>query len=302
MEEADLCILIPTFPACADVAEFTVSRIKKFWPGHPPMFLCGLKEKGIPTTSPDADWMTIVAEACDDLWRREFRKVYLLLDDHPPLGPCHSLHLNQTLPSILQDLGAVSIALLGTGQGRRPFGTRIVVDGFSFDHVNPRQLWKFPLHPALWNLEILRGLLREMIRFLPLEQRTPWAFERWGGAPDAPLPTEWKSGSYRIHGHSMRVRTLHPFVWAARRITRALELTADLFGKGNVIRSSFGFVRHFYDGPYPLLWSGLMRKKQVNPDFLSYLQLVARQDFLENIPPRFLRYLHETCGHDAHSK
>lgn len=289
MHEKDLCILVPTFPACADIAEFTVSRIKKFWPGHPPIFLCGLEGGDLPISSLQADWMSIVLEACNRLWQQDLRKVYLLLDDHPPLGPCHVLHLNQTLPAILHDLGAVSISLLGIGQGRPHFGTRVVVGGFLLDHVDSTQLWKFPLHPALWNLEILRALLQEMIRFLPPDQRTPWAFERWEGVPEAPLPANWKSGSYRIQGQSMRLQVLHPLTLVARQITRGLELVADLFGKGALIRHSFGFIRHLYDGPYPLLWSGLMKKKRVNPDFLSYSQRLARQDFLENLPHRFLR-------------
>lgn len=283
----DLCILISTFPDYADIAEFTVSRIKRFWPAHPPIFLCGLEEGEI--SAPQADWMTVLFNACDTLWQRNFRKVYLLLDDHPPLGPCHSLHLNQTLPLIMQDLDAVSIALMGTGQGRPTYGTRVTVNGFSFDRVSPQQLWKLPLHPALWNLKILRALLEKMIQCLPPQDRTPWMFERWGGAPDAPFPADWKSRSYRLHGKSMRLQVLHPLMTTTRKAARALELLANLFGKGDAIRHHLGFLRHLYQGPYPVMWSGLMRKKTVNPDFLSYTQLIARKDFLENLPSRFLQ-------------
>ncbi len=284
----DLCILVPTFPDCEDIAEFTVSRIKKFWPDHPKLFLCGLGRGEISSTSPHADWMTILYEACEALWKRGFRKVYLLLDDHPPLGPCHALHLNQTLPVVLQNLGAINISLLGTGQGRPSYGTRVKVNGFSFEHVDSEQLWKFSLHPALWNLENLRALLQEMIRLLPFEQRTPWMFERWGGAPEAPFPMDWKSGSYRIQGHTMRFQVLHPWIPGARHVARGLELLADLFGKGPLVRRPLGFIRQLYDGPYPILWSGIMKKKEVNPDFLFYLQLIAQEDFLENLPHRFL--------------
>ena len=289
MKGTDLCILIPTFPACADVARFTASRIEKFWPSHPPLFFCGLEEGQIPVSSLEADWMSTLLEACDVLWKGSFRKIYLLLDDHPPLGPCHSLHLNRTLPAILQDLEAVSISLLGPGQGRQAFGSRVVVSGFPLDHVPPDQLWKFSLHPVLWNLKILRALLREMISFLPLADRTPWAFERRGGAPDAPLPNEWKSGNYRIRGGAMRLQALHPCTSLARRAARGLELTAALIKKRGVVQRRFGFIRHIYEGPYPLLWSGLMKKQKVNPDFLYYTQILANQDFLEDLPQRFLQ-------------
>jgi hypothetical protein len=283
----DLCILISTFPDCLDIAEFTALRIKKFWEHHPHIFFCGVKEGELPVSSISSDWMTILLESCDKLWQQGFRKIYLILDDHPPLGPCHSLHLNKTIPSVMQEFQAICISLLGTGQGRPPFGRPVASHGFSFDHIHPNQLWKFSLHPALWNLEILRGLLRTMIGSLPHSERTPWAFERWGGSPEAPFPTDWKSASYRIEGHSMRMQNLHPLIDIAKRPARGLELFAHLFGKGALVQRPLGFLRHFYDGPYPLIWSGLMKKKAVNPDFLYYSRLAAKKDFLENLPARF---------------
>lgn len=33
---------------------------------------------------------------------------------------------------------------------------------------------------------------------------------------------------------------------------------------------------HFYDGPYPMFWSGLMKKGRLNPDLLFFLKLHRR--------------------------
>ena len=51
---------------------------------------------------------------------------------------------------------------------------------------------------------------------------------------------------------------------------------------------------HFYDGPYPLFWSGVMKKGRVNPDLIFFLRLHLRhaqlaelrslQTVLENAP------------------
>ena len=40
---------------------------------------------------------------------------------------------------------------------------------------------------------------------------------------------------------------------------------------------------HFYDGPYPLFWSGLMKKGRLNPDLVFFLRLHRRHGFLAEV-------------------
>ena len=105
----DLCILIPTFEKYRAVAEFTRGKLDRHWPGHPPVFLCGLPGDDpafLPLRDDPADWMQLVRSAAADLQARGFRRCYLVLDDHPPMDDCHVTHLNHTLPRFMEDLGA----------------------------------------------------------------------------------------------------------------------------------------------------------------------------------------------------
>ena len=235
---ADLCILIPTFERYRPIAEFTRTKIAEFWPAHPPFFFCGLapraaEESCLELRDDPADWMALVRSACGDLRARGFTKCHLILDDHPPLEPCHARHLNETLPA-------------------------------------------------------LTGLLDLLLATPDRSERTCWKFERRAGALQLPAPL--RDSSYRICGAKMTARR---GAWLFAR-WRAVELFAfDVLrfliriGAGRRARARFDGARlgayHFYDGPYPLFWIGLMKKGRLNPDLVFFLRLHRRHGFLAEV-------------------
>lgn len=295
MPMSDLCILIPTFDRYRAVAEFTRTKLDQHWPGHPPIFFCGLSG---PAQSPSflelrddpADWMALVRSAVVDLQGRGFRQCYLVLDDHPPMDRCHVAHLNETLPRLMSELGASFINLHGWGQSRPPQGTALGARYFRLEQPAREYLWKFALHPGLWDLEALAMILEVLLRNSDPSERTCWKFERRAGAADFELPTRWRETAYRVCGTAMTARParhLHAF---GRRVELfafdVLRFFLRIFA-GQPARDRFDArylgVYHFYDGPYPLFWSGVMKKGRLNDDLLFFLRWHRRRKQLDEL-------------------
>jgi len=282
------CLLISTCEKYRPMADFTRARIQEFWQEAPPIRVCGLESgvDALPLRDDPSDWMKVMRSACDDLKAEGFDRLYLILDDHPPLGACHSKHLNETLPAMMDGLDAVSISLSGWGQGRVAHGDMVKWKGWNLDRCRPETLWKFPLHPALWRLDALRAILDHLITNLPEAEHTPWAFERKGGAADSGLPEELTAHSYRIEGISKAAKR-YPvrFEWM-KTVTDAYRWAVRQVG-GAAARAAVDDrilgIHHYYHGPYPLIWSGLMRKGVLNTNALFLFAAGRRKDWIEEL-------------------
>jgi hypothetical protein len=280
------CILLSTCQKYLALAEFTRARIGESWKDAPPLRVCGLAEgpDALPLRDDPRNWMKVTRSACEDLLREGFTQAYVILDDHPPLGTCHATHLNETIPAMMEELGAVSIALSGWGQGREPMGTPRKWRDWELDRCKVTNLWKFPLHPALWRIDSLRQILDHLIATLPEQEQTPWAFERKGGAPDSGLPESLTTHSYRIEGR-VKAAKKYPskFDWF-KSATDAYRYVVRKIG-GDPARAALDKqilgVHHYYHGPYPLIWSGVMRKGEINTNALFLFSIARRNDWIQ---------------------
>lgn len=279
------CILLSTCERYRPLTEFTRARIREFWSGSLPLRLAGIAGDplALPLRDDPRNWMRVTRSACDDLMAEGFAQAYLLLEDHPPLGPCHAQHLNVTIPALMRETGAVSIALSGYGQGRKTHGEIVKVSKWELDRCRPDTLWKYPLHPALWRLEALRELLDRLIAWLPETEHSPWAFERKGGSPEAGLPESLTAHSYRIAGHAHAATPMPAGLDAFKSATDFYRFLVRKFA-GEVARSAIDArllgAHHYYHGPYPLIWSGLMRKGELNPNALFLFSLIKRPEWI----------------------
>ncbi|CAN5787234.1 hypothetical protein BH09VER1_BH09VER1_18450 [soil metagenome] len=293
---AKVCILISTCERYRPLAAFTVERLRLFWRDHPPLFSCGLEStlspgcSVLPLVGDPADWMAVTRAACADLLQRGFSHAYVILDDHPPLALCHARHLNHTLPAMAQALEAVSLSLSGYGQRRPRLGRSVRWRGWDLDRVSSTELWKFPLHPALWDLTALQGILDFLLAALPPSEHTPWAFERKGGDPSTPLPDKWKSSSYRINGARLAARPFfalrHLPLRLAQILSEGLIMISGLVAGPKLrdrTRARFRWLSCPYDGPYPLFWSGLMAKGKVNSHLVSYCHATGQAALLARV-------------------
>jgi len=276
------CILISTFDRCERLARWTHSRIDKEWAGHPPVFFAGLSrrdERSVGFDGDPSDWMSVNLQAVVRLLESGYRRAYLILDDHPPVGRCNAGFLNARLPELSADLGTAYIGLLGYGQHRRREGKILGPADDFLEQSLPAYRWKFSLHPGLWNLEDLKTLLESRMETYPPGQRSPWNFERHRDVPGDPRVDSLAGRCFRICGSS----SLAPDAGAhatlalesALRLMADAELFAAKLAGGRASRDSAELRRLWlfghYLGPYPIFWSGCMQQGKPHADFEKWL-------------------------------
>lgn len=272
------CILLSTCDRYRPVAEWTESLVDRQWRDHPPLRRWGLGD--------DRDWMTVTRDGVAAMQQEGFRWIYLVLDDHPPVGPCQAGALNQTLPALAEKLQAVNIGLLGWGQRRGCEGVRSGrADGFLLRN-DPGYRWKFSLHPALWSAEKLRELLEIRLGQFEPSARTPWNFERHHDAPDGPVSDELLSGTYRVDGNALAVGSRSQDALVREPLLFAFDIWRFFLRilQGQAKRDAFDrdhlWLYHYYRGPYPILWSGAVRGGQPSRDFENFLRFSGRRHML----------------------
>lgn len=285
METAPTMILVPSCDRYEQVATLTTRLISRFWDRHPPLALCGLSRSGharLALRSDPADWMSVLRDAVEDLQGAGVRCCYLVLDDHPPLARCHARHLNRTLPALMPELSAACIGLNGWGpgrEGRRPAGERLDGSRYRLEHLPAEYRWSFALHPALWSLDSLHALLEALIASLPPEHRSPWRFEREAVRAAGALPASVAREAYRVSGRDMTAsrarRAIHlAALQGARAMRRATRGTGALH---RALHYRVDLLGQYYDGPYPLFWSGAVQAGKPNHALLEFLSMIGRR-------------------------
>lgn len=275
------CILVSTCDRYRVFADLTAKLIDEYWRDHPSVYFCGAdvseRDDWLPLVDDPKDWLSITKHALEDILERGYRQCYLILDDHPPVGLCHSIHLNQTLPDLMDELEAATICLNGWGYWRAgPEGKLLGRKYFRIEQMAENHPWKFQLHPALWNVEALTELLDILLSDVTKARHTPWVFERELGNMGGRLPEHLKRKSYRVNGRKMSVsrgRVLLDVV-EKRTFDIVRAVMGKLFGVGmwKRIDSSWGGVYRYYEGPYPLIWSGILTAGSANKDYLTWLR------------------------------
>jgi len=288
----DVCILISTYDKYAPLAELTVELINERWADHPPIFICGIthsingKVERLLFEGDSRDWIAIVWQATNQLLDQGYRKCYLILDDHPPLGICNDTHLNKTLPCLMDQLNAVYIGLHGWDQNTFSKGVVLDAKNYRLQRQADMFLWRYALHPALWDIQVLSELAGLLIKTTSeLSTRSIWSFERLSGA----LQNEpWGQGrTYRVFGLGMLGGRIIFFRKLLRKIY--YMMLKGVFAVSSVLGSNFQekienyfiYEMLFYDGPYPLYWSGSMQKGSINRNFEKYLTYHRRYAELE---------------------
>jgi len=282
-----LCILVSVYHPYRWVAESTARLLDAFWPGHPPLFFCGLtsEEAGalphLPCPDPalPRSWGGFVKDACAQLRALGFESCYFLLEDQPPLAKCDHRHLTETLPNLMQKLGGVYCGLMGWDNRR--FTTRAPIlpdDERRLMHLSVPSAPRFHLHPSWWNLDALE---RCAALVLQTPNHTPWNFEKTCEKADADLPVEWKSGCYQISAEALMQPP--PGRKLAQRSERflfhrlmALAPLARRLGFGVKYWDALGFDDFFYDGPYPMFYAGVMSRGRLNPFLRRWVEKQGR--------------------------
>ncbi len=287
------CILIPSYEKYRALAGFTARQIDRHWRDHPPIFFCGFS---VPVAQSDAllilhrssdDWIGILMDAVREVRKKGFKMVYLILDDHPPLGPCEWDILNNVLPQIMLKREAENISLFGSGQGRNLEGRITLEAGVKVEQLPDSYLWRYSLHPGLWSLKALDDRLGKLDAKIPNNGgRTPWAFERLSGVRTSRGRKQEMTQCYRLVSSgwtaSQRDQVL-AFLYRACGVG-ARRMAGVLSGAASWDRMShrFDFIHHYFGGPYPIIWQGLMAKGRLNPEFPKFCHYFLKRDLLRS--------------------
>lgn len=278
-----LAILISTFARYEKLARWTVAQIERQWASHPPIFYSGLRGEDVRYLHDDKDekdWMSVTLHAVEELQQRGFTHAYLILDDHPPVGPCHEVALNEVLPSLALKLNAVYIGLLGYGQHREIYG-KILEKQYSFlEQSSIHYQWKFSLHPGLWNLKGLREILLVRMRGYQGSCRTPWNFEQHRDSSKDLHLLPLLINSYRVKGSAFlkEKRQMQQEICcekAARFIADVMLFKAKITGgflRRELTQKKLFWRYGHYLGPYPLFWSGVMQQGKPNENWEQWLE------------------------------
>lgn len=285
------CLLITTCDRYRWMARLTRQQIERHWPGHPPIFFCGLthipEPDHLPLVNEPSDWLGILNSATQALIGHGYRQAYLVLDDHLPLGPCHGDYLNEVLPRQMASLEAGYIGLNGWGQGRPVTGRLLGRDYSWLENVSRTYPWKFQLHPALWNLTFLKELLTLLLEHLTPEQHTPWVFERRAGDPQFPLSRDWQERAYRICGaRTTKNRLRLKFVASSLTVFKGSRYLAGKMGgekAWQAVDERFTFLTRYYEGPYPIFWEGALRKGEPNRYLIQFLKFLHQTETLNRL-------------------
>ncbi len=286
-------VLIPTCDKHSWVARLNRVIIQEEWPGHPEIWFCGASIAGepewLPVRGDPGDWVGILQDAVETLWSRGTNLVYLILDDHLPVGPCHTGHLNTTYPKLMQTEGLDRLALFGGGQFQPRDGHRVRIGNCLYERPSPGCDWVFCLHPALWRVEALRTHLEEMRNRSEKEVITAWEYE-WLAAKGIREGAFASTRHLRIVGESAAATGKPPqflWVWAfVRALVRWTSTLARMAGAeataGKVQAGAQSFSK-YYHGPYPYFWSGVLLRGKIQSDLVRWLKFSGRERLAQAI-------------------
>lgn len=289
-----VAILLPTHDAYAPAARLTLRRLDACWPDHPEVFVCGLTGSPagfgtlLPRVADPRDWVGIALDAVGSVQARGVQWLYVILDDHPPLGPCAADYLNRRLPETAAALGAVQVNLMGWDQHQPQDGVVLGPEHLFWQRNNPGFHWKFSLHPGFWHVLALRRML-EKLRASQPDVRSARAFEGAVHGVCERLDPGLLERTYRVRGDGFTARGRWFESRGLRTLTRELirvaGAAARLGGPRGVeaVQAAVLPYQRYVNGPYPMVWSGLLQRGRLHQEALRFLAWTGQAALADEI-------------------
>ncbi|GAB4165265.1 MAG: hypothetical protein Fur0032_01910 [Terrimicrobiaceae bacterium] len=282
-------ILVPVWMNYQWIAPIMELSLDRFWPDHPEVLYTGLDKDSpnnpdgiiveLPGSVDRSNWTAVLLLGVREARRRGFEFLYLLAEEHIPVSPCHREHLNQTLPRFMQTLPAVYISLMAWDNRRYTSKSPVLPAAqFHLKHLVAPGDPRFHLHPALWRTEVLEACCQLALEDTS-QNGSAWHFEKANDRAGMLHPPGWDKQCYQICASAM---SLHP-PRGLNRLTAKLEyfLYQRLQGlypliPGRMLRKAYAavleFDKVFCNGAYPMFFSGIMSKGQLNEHFTDFMR------------------------------
>jgi hypothetical protein len=290
------CILIA---ACeGQVAAALLSRrlIDRYWSNHPPVWLYGASiddPAALPFRDEQWDWMAATRNAVRELANMGFHRAYLIMADLGPLDRCHEYHLNQTIPEWMTELDAAYISIRGWDHRRNSSGRSLGRRYLSLQQQYPSYWARFALHPALWRLDVLATILDLLL--VKCVDHSAWTFEIEAGNLYDEIPSAWNQGTYRVCGRLMAAAPMPTMErWIRHGFDGLVRWTDMKFNHKNrraslpprvarVFHKLLMTQSVYYQGPYPVYFSGFLVRGSLNLYLVRFLRRAGRHDLLREI-------------------
>ncbi len=283
-------ILMPTTPWYEPLARWTVGQIKLFWPEHPAIFFCGASggENCLAKGVDPRNWMRLTLAACGELRSHGHHQCFVILDDHPPIAPCHTDYLLKALPLAAAELQATSITTGGFGPTVPRIGSLEQWRSWRFERLPMSAAWKLPLHPALWNLERLQGILEALLENLPEDKQTAWNFERVGSnAENGIVRHDWLGSCYRGDARQTTTKDARQWQEAGDRLKRMWRTVHAALSRRLGRHAGPDCFKQVRFGAYPCFWSGVMKKGKLNQNYCDYARTTGRSELTDGLAEAF---------------
>ena len=279
-----LGILVPVWRDYQWIAPLTMTELGRRWPSHPEVWFCGLEAScglpALPLTADRSNWTQVLLEGVRHMRSLGFDRIYLILEEHLPLGPCHEEHLNATLPALMDSLPASYISLMGWDNRRFTSRSRVLGnDRHQLKHLTGPNDPRFHLHPALWESAALEQCAALAVE-VPDKNGSAWHFEK--SSARATFPGAEQDRCYQIRASSLSAYRPAPGRRLAGFLDRVLyqklmALCPLIPGRdaSNRFFRSIPFDDVFCAGPYPMVFSGILAKGALNRFFAKH---VGRSD------------------------
>lgn len=290
------CILITAIEGQVAAALLSRRLIDRHWSDHPPVWLCGASiddPAALPFRDEPRDWMAATRNAVRDLVNMGFHRAYLIMADLGPLDRCHEDHLNRTIPGWMTELDAAYISIRGWDHRRNSAGRSLGRHYLSLQQQSPAYWARFSLHPALWRLDVLATILD--ILLAKCADHSAWTFEIEAGNLYNEIPGDWNERTYRVCGRLMSAAPM-PTVerWIQHVFDSIVRWTDKTFNHKNKRASlppRVARVFHkllmtqsvYYQGPYPMYFSGFFVRGRLNQHLVRFLRRAGRYDLLREI-------------------
>jgi hypothetical protein len=264
------CLLVSVWPDYRWLVPVLEEMLKEFWPGHPEIVFSGTVDDG-------RNWTRNLFSGVLAAREKGFDSVYLINEEHVPVGPCHLEYLMSVLPAQAGRLGAAYVSLFGWDNKRFCSKSPVLgLDDGMWMHFTGERDPRFHLHPAWWRLDALEACCR-----LVLDDGrcngSAWHFEKTCDDLDADLPEKFRMGCYQIHAGVTGVRPLGFFGRVSRLAKRWVDNKAMAvvpFLRPGVVRKAWlkfwNFDSVVSDGAYPMVFSGVLAKGRLNPVFVEH--------------------------------
>lgn len=282
-----LCILSPVWPSYRKFAPLLLECLERFWAGHPQHFFVAPGGWNLPGASLEpgndphggTNWSWTLLQGVRQAKDMGYEQCYLIAEEHLPLGLCHKVHLENTIPKQASELGAVYVSLMGWDNKRYSFRSPVLTKKqFHWMHLAGMRDPRFHLHPAWWDLETLEKCCE-----LALENQgangSAWHFEKVCDQAGKRLPSD---GCYQISASGMSLTVSPPWRrlverWIFIKLMAAVPLLPQAWQRPYYDACGFDMV--FCDGPYPMVFSGALAKGRINPALVRFSNRVPRDIF-----------------------